>query len=65
MLEGRRHPDRQAPLSGHWDAEVLREQLNEVRAELEWQRKWCAANFGVMPPTREQNAAFMKALGEV
>jgi hypothetical protein len=29
-------------------------------------RAWCADNFGgLMPPTREQNAALMRALDEM
>lgn len=36
-----------------------------AEAEVEFMRAWCASHYGVMPPTREQNAAFMRALDEM
>jgi seryl-tRNA synthetase len=39
--------------------------LAAAEAEIEFMRAWCADHFGgLMPPTREQNAALMRALDE-
>jgi hypothetical protein len=40
--------------------------LAAAEAEIEFMRAWCADHFGgLMPPTREQNAALMRALDEM
>jgi chromosome segregation ATPase len=56
---------------GEWKHRALAAELrasdqDRLRAEIEFMRAWCADNFGgLMPPTREQNAALMRALDEM
>jgi hypothetical protein len=39
-------------------------EVKRLRAEVQFQRDWCRDNLGLMPPSVEQNAAFMRALDE-
>jgi hypothetical protein len=44
----------------------LRVRAEAAEAEIAFMRAWCADHFGgLMPPTREQNAALMRALDEM
>lgn len=44
--------------------EKVQAEISGLRAELEFQRAWCSDNLGIMPPTREMNAAFLRAVDE-
>jgi DNA repair exonuclease SbcCD ATPase subunit len=64
--------DRLAALVAEYRAEsnetwtTIRARAEAAEAEIEFMRAWCADHFGgLMPPTREQNAAFMAALDEM
>lgn len=37
-------------------------EIERLRAEVQFQRDWCRDNLGLMPPSVEQNAAFIRAL---